>query len=56
MTLREKYKVLSNEIFVKKMIVTSVYGTMQMEGQGVSKNKIERLYEQVKKERSLQRS
>jgi hypothetical protein len=33
------------------MIVTSVYNTMRLEGQFVSKEKIEELYDQVMKER-----
>lgn len=49
MTLREKYPSLSNADFVKKMIVKSVYNTMQMEGQPVSKKKIENLYDENKK-------
>ena len=32
------------------MVVTSVYNTMQMEGQPVSKERVEKLYNQVKKE------
>ncbi len=51
MKLREKYKTLNDADFVKKMIVSSVYGTMQLEGQSVSKKKIESLYEQVKSEK-----
>ena len=62
MTLRQRYKSLNNPSSVKKMVVTSVYHTMQMEGQPVSKERIESLYNQVKierqeqKERSLQKS
>lgn len=51
MTLRERYKSLSNPVFIKEMVVTSVYNTMQMEGQRVPKERIERLYNQVEKER-----
>ena len=62
MTLRQRYKSLNNPYSVKEMVVTSVYNTMQMEGQPVSKERVENLYNQVKKEReeqkerSLQRS
>lgn len=52
MTLRERYKMLNNSASVKEMIVTSVVNTMQMEGQPVPKAKVERLYNQVKKEQS----
>ena len=51
MTLREKFKSLNDKNFVKEMMITSVYGTMQLEGQPVSREKIERLYEQVERER-----
>ena len=51
MTLREKYRSLNDAGFVKKMVVSSVYGTMQLEGQPVSKKKIESLYEQVRGEK-----
>jgi hypothetical protein len=37
------------------MIVTSVVNTMQMEGQHVSKERVENLYNQVKKERQEQK-
>jgi len=53
MTLREKYRTLNSAGFVKKMVVSSVYGTMQLEGQDVSKKKIESLYEQVKSEKRV---
>lgn len=62
MTLRQRYKSLNNPTSVKEIVVTSVYNTMQMEGQPVSKERVENLYNQVKKERqekrerSLQRS
>jgi len=50
MTLRQRYKSLNNPHSVKEMVVTSVYNTMQMEGQPVSKERVEKLYNQVKKE------
>jgi hypothetical protein len=50
MTLRQRYKSLNNPQSVKKMIVTSVFNTMQMEGQPVSKATVETLYNQVKRE------
>lgn len=53
MTLRQKYNQLHSAAFVKKMVVTSVYHTMQLEGQTVSKEKVEKLYQQVKKEVEL---
>jgi hypothetical protein len=51
MKLRDKYKALSNAEFVKQMMVTSAYGSMQLEGQTVSRKKIEFLYEKVKQEK-----
>jgi hypothetical protein len=51
MTLRQKYKSLNNPVSVKEMVVTSVYNTMQMEGQPVSKERVENLYNQVEQER-----
>ncbi|HZY36679.1 MAG TPA: hypothetical protein VFE53_08535 [Mucilaginibacter sp.] len=51
MKLRDKYKALSNAEFVKQMMVTSAYGSMQLEDQTVSRKKIEFLYEKVKQEK-----
>jgi hypothetical protein len=51
MKLRDKYKALRNPEFVKQMMVTSAYGSMQLEDQTVSKKKIEQLYEKVKQEK-----
>jgi hypothetical protein len=53
MKLRDKFKALKDNAFVKQMMVTSVYGTMQLEGQGVSRNKIERLYDKVQEEKKV---
>jgi hypothetical protein len=55
MTLRQRYKSLNNAASVKEMVVTSVVKTMQMEGQPVSKERVENLYNQVKKERQEKR-
>jgi hypothetical protein len=55
MTLRQRYKSLNNPHSVKEMIVTSVYNTMRMEGQPVSKERVENLYNQVKKEKQENR-
>ena len=51
MKLRDKYKALSDAEFVKQMMVTSAYGSMQLEDQTVSRKKIEFLYEKVKQEK-----
>jgi hypothetical protein len=51
MKLREKYKALGTPEFVKQMMVASVYGSMQLEGQAVSLKKIEFLYDKVKQEK-----
>ncbi len=52
MTLRQKYPSLSNSAFVKGMVVKTVYNTMQLEGQAVSKNRVKKLYARVKKEQA----
>ena len=54
MTIREKYKQLRNQSFVKKMIIDSVYATMKLEGQGITKNKLLQLYNMVIKEKTIQ--
>lgn len=54
MTLREKYKQLRNQSFVKKMITDSVYATMKLEGQSISKNRLLQLYNIVIKEKATQ--
>jgi len=51
MKLRDKYKALNNAEFVKQMMVASAYGSMLLEGQTVSRKKIEFLYEKVKEEK-----
>lgn len=51
MTIRQKYASLSNQHFLKQMVVTSVYNSMQLEGQTVSKEKLVKLYIQVQKEK-----
>lgn len=51
MTLRERYKSLNNPNSVKKMVITSVYSTMYLEGQTVPEKKIESLYNLVEKEK-----
>lgn len=53
MKLREKYKALGTPKFVKQMMVASVYGSMQLEEQGVSRKKIELLYDKVKQEKEV---
>jgi hypothetical protein len=53
MKLREKYKALSTPEFVKQMMVASVYGSMQLEGQAVSRKKIGLLYDTVKQEKEV---
>ena len=55
MTLRQRYKSLNNPASVKEMVVTSVVNTMHMEGQPVSKERVENLYNQVKRERQEKR-
>jgi hypothetical protein len=52
--LRDKYKALNNPEFVKQMMVTSVYGSMQLENQPVSMKKIADLYDKVNREKDEQ--
>ena len=54
MTIREKYKQLRNQSFVRKMITDSVYATMKLEGQGISKNRLLQLYNIVIKEKAIE--
>jgi len=54
MTIRKKYKQLRNQSFVRKMITDSVYATMKLEGQGISKNKLLQLYNIVIKEKAIE--
>lgn len=53
MTLREKYKKLQDKRFVKGMIIKSTLQTMELEGQTVTIENLEKLYEVVQKERAL---
>ncbi len=50
MTIRQKYQQLGNPLFVKEMLLKSVYNTMHLEGQTVPAEKLEKLYAQVRKE------
>lgn len=47
MKLRDKYKALQNDKSVKAKIVSSVYSTMMLEDQGVSMEKLQKLYDEV---------
>ncbi len=47
MTFLEKYKVLQDKRYLKEMISKSVYDTMQLEGQGLPIEKINRLVEEA---------
>jgi hypothetical protein len=51
MKLKEKYKALGNPEFVKQMMITSVYGSMQLEEQSVSLKTIGLLYDKAKREK-----
>ncbi|WP_156088752.1 hypothetical protein [Mucilaginibacter pedocola] len=51
MKLREKINSLKDSAFVKQMMVNSVYGTMELEQQGVSRAKIEQLYDKLQLEK-----
>jgi hypothetical protein len=47
MKFRDKYKALSSQEAVKNRIIVSVFATMMLEGQGVSKDTLAKLYEQT---------
>ncbi|MEM7110503.1 MAG: hypothetical protein AAF519_19905 [Bacteroidota bacterium] len=47
MKFKEKYKALQNDKPVKDKIVSSVYATMMLKGQGVSVGKLQKLYDEV---------
>ncbi|PSR56694.1 hypothetical protein AHMF7605_25955 [Adhaeribacter arboris] len=51
MKLREKYSQLQDEEFVRSMVIKSVYGSMQLENQGVSMDRLQQIYTQVNQER-----
>ncbi|WP_071889820.1 hypothetical protein [Hymenobacter sp. PAMC 26628] len=51
MTFRQRYQQLENPAFVKQMMLRSVYGTMALENQTVSMERLEALYEKVEAER-----
>ena len=53
MTLREKYRELRNHVFVKDMIIGSVYSTMRLEDQTVSIDRIKQLYEELQREKRI---
>lgn len=52
MTFRQRYRQLENPVFVKQMLLRSVYGTMALENQTVSMERLEALYEKVEAERT----
>ncbi len=51
MKLRDKYPQLSDPASVKRMVVRSVYGSMALENQTVSLQKMEELYDQAQRQR-----
>jgi hypothetical protein len=53
MKIREKFKALTDAALVKEMMVNSVYGTMQLEEQGVPRVRIEYLYDKVQEEKQI---
>ena len=48
MKLREKYKSLQSKKSLKEKIIASVYSTMMLENQGVSKKRLGELYDEVR--------
>jgi hypothetical protein len=51
MKLRDKYPQLRDPAFIKDMVVRSVYGSMALENQTVSLQKLEELYDQAQRQR-----
>lgn len=47
MKLRDKYKSLQDKNSIKKRIIESVYATMMLEGQHISKQRLGELYDEV---------
>jgi hypothetical protein len=47
MTFLEKYNILQDKNYLKEMISKSVYDTMQLEGQGLPMDKINRMVEEA---------
>lgn len=52
MKLKEKYKALQDQSFVRRMVVSSVYGSMKLEGQGIDRRKIRAMYDKVTREKN----
>lgn len=48
MKLKDRYKALQNPKKVKERIIKSVHATMMLEGQGVSFNKLSKIYDELK--------
>ena len=44
MTLRNKFAILQDQGFVKKMVINHAFGTMQLEKQGVSRERLSKIY------------
>jgi hypothetical protein len=55
MTIRQKYQMLQDKTTVQKMVVNSVYSTMMMETQFVSKKRLNELYLMAVNEKQLSR-
>lgn len=53
MRLYEKYKQLQNESYLIEQITNSVYATMQLEDQGLPKQKIREIVKSVVRENQL---
>ncbi|MET4108848.1 hypothetical protein ABIB60_004222 [Hymenobacter sp. UYP22] len=51
MKLRDKYPQLRDPAFIKNMVVRSVFGSMALENQTVSLQKLEELYDQAQRQR-----
>ena len=56
MKIKEKYNQLQNETYLLEHVTNSVYATMQLENQGLPKQKIREIVLSVLKEQYLKRN
>ena len=52
MKLKEKYKVLQDQSFARRMVVSSVFGSMELEDQGIDRRKIRAMYDRFRREKA----
>ena len=52
MSFRDRYAELQDPAFVRQMLVQSVYGSMHLENQGVSLQRLEEIYDRLQQEQA----